>query len=79
MAVKSKEQSMKKFMLTFGLAAFAVGVFAGDACCDKEKAAAAEKEKAAAQCPAAKEAGATAKKDAESKPAEAPKGEAKKS
>jgi hypothetical protein len=74
---------MKKLILAITVAAFTVGAFAGDACCDKEKAAAAEK--AAASCPASKEAakcpatGATAKKDGEAKPAEAPKGDQKKS
>lgn len=75
---------MKKFILAITVAAFTVSAFAGDACCEKAKAAA-EKDKAAASCPASKEAakcpatGATAKKDGESKPAEAPKGDQKKS
>jgi hypothetical protein len=68
---------MKKLILALTVAAFSIGAFAGDACCDKEKAAAAAKDKAscpaskdAAQCPA----GATAKKDAAKKPVESPKG-----
>lgn len=66
---------MKKLILAITVAAFTVGAFAGESCCDKEKAAAAEKDKAAASCPAAKEAatGSTAQKDSEKKPAEAPK------
>lgn len=74
---------MKKLILAITVSAFTLGAFAGEACCDKEKAAAAEK--AAASCPASKEAakcpatGATAQKDAEKKPAEAPKDDAKKS
>jgi hypothetical protein len=77
---------MKKLILAVSVAAFTVGAFAGDTCCEKEKAAAAEKAKAAASCPANKEAakcpatGATAGKEAEKKPAEAPKADqAKKS
>jgi hypothetical protein len=75
---------MKKLILAIAVATFTVGAFAGDACCEKEKAAVAAKDKAtcpaskdAAQCPAA---GATAKKDADKKLAESPKGaQAKKS
>ncbi|MGC3959700.1 MAG: hypothetical protein QM813_17770 [Verrucomicrobiota bacterium] len=76
---------MKKLILAVAVAAFSVGAFAGEGCCDKEKAAAPEKDKAAAGCPASKDAakcpvtGATAKKDGEAKPAEAPKGDQKKS
>jgi hypothetical protein len=75
---------MKKLILAVTMAAFTIGAFASEGCCDKEKAAA-DKEKAAASCPASKEAaqcpatGATAKKDGETKPAEAPKGDQKKS
>jgi hypothetical protein len=61
--------TMKKLILALTVAAFSIGAFAGDSCCDKEKAAAAAKEKAS--CPAA---GATAKKDAAKKPVESPKG-----
>jgi hypothetical protein len=74
---------MKKLILAIAVATFTVGAFAGDACCEKEKAAVAAKDKATcpaskgAQCPAA---GATAKKDADKKLAESPKGaQAKKS
>ena len=66
---------MKKFILAITVAAFTVGAFAGDSCCDKDKAAT-EKSKEAASCPASKE---SAKKDEKSKPAEAPKGDQKKS
>ena len=66
---------MKKLILAVTVAAFTIGGFAGEGCCDKDKAAA-EKDKAAAGCPAS---GATAKKDGETKPAEAPKGDQKKS
>ena len=76
---------MKKLILAVTVAAFTVGAFAGEGCSDKEKAAAAEKDKSAASCPASKDAaqcpatGATAKKDGEAKPTEAPKGDQKKS
>ncbi len=75
---------MKKLILAVTMAAFTIGAFAGEGCCDKDKAAA-EKDKAAAGCPASKEAaqcpatGATAKKDGEAKPAETPKDDQKKS
>ena len=66
---------MKKLILAVTVAAFTIGAFAGEGCCDKDKAAA-EKDKAAAGCPAS---GATAKKDGAPKRAEAPKGDQKKS
>ncbi len=76
---------MKKLILAISVAAFTVGAFAGEACCDKAKAAA-DKDKVAASCPASKDvakcpvSGATAKQDADKKPTESPKGEqAKKS
>lgn len=66
---------MKKLILAVTMAAFTIGAFAGEGCCDKDKAAA-EKDKATADCPAS---GATAKKDGGTKPVEAPKGDQKKS
>ncbi len=74
---------MKKLILAVTVAAFTAGAFAGEGCADKDKAACGDKDKAAAGCPASKDkcpaGGATAKKDGEAKPAEAPKGEQKKS
>lgn len=66
---------MKKLILAITVATFTVGAFAGGACCDKEKAATASKDKAAATCPASKEvAGTTTKKDVNKKLVESPKG-----
>ena len=78
---------MKKLIATLTVTAFAFGAFAGDACCEKTKAAEAGKtccaEKSATSCPAAKEAGkcpaaaatsSTAKKPVTAKKAESPKG-----
>ncbi len=65
---------MKKTILAITVAAFSLGAFAGENCADKDK--------AASGCPASKDkcpAGETAKKDAAGKPAEAPKGDQKKS
>ncbi len=65
---------MKKMILALTVAAFAIGAQAGEGCADKDK--------AAAGCPASKDkcpAGETAKKDGASKPTDAPKGDQKKS
>lgn len=74
---------MKKFVLAMTVAAFSFGALAGEGCADKDKAACGDKDKAAAGCPASKDkcpaGGATAKKDGEAKPADAPKGDQKKS
>lgn len=77
-----KEPPMKKIILALTVAAFAIGVQAGEGCADKDKAACGDKDKAAAACPASKDkspAGETAKKDGASKPTDAPKGDQKKS
>lgn len=65
---------MKKFLLAMTVAAFSFGAFAGEGCADKDK--------AAAGCPASKDkcpAGETAKKDGATKPTDVPKGDQKKS
>jgi uncharacterized protein YdeI (BOF family) len=73
---------MKKIILALTVATFSIGAFAGDSCCNKEKATTASKDKAPALCPAAKETASTtaAKKDANKKLVESPRGsQAKKS
>jgi hypothetical protein len=75
---------MKKLILAMTVAAFTAGAFAGDACCEKAKAADKDKagcaDKSAAGCPAMKDAakcpvaGEMAKKDAKPKRVESPKG-----
>lgn len=72
---------MKKIILALTVATFSIGAFAGDSCCDKEKATTASKDKAPAICPATKEtASNAAKKDTNKKLVESPRGsQAKKS
>ena len=68
---------MKKLILAITVAAFTVGVYAGDSA-NKDKAASADKEKAATCCATSKSqcpSGATAKQGNGKKIAQSPKGE----
>lgn len=75
---------MKKLILAITVAAFTVGAYAGEGCCEQAKAADKDKAccaaKSAASCPASKDAakcpatGATAKKGETAKKVESPKG-----
>jgi hypothetical protein len=70
---------VKKFILAITVAAFTVGAYANDCASKDASACTADKEKAAASCPANKgqcpAAGTTAKKDAGKKIVQSPKGE----
>lgn len=64
---------MKKLVMTVTVAAFAIGAFAGENC-NKDKAACADKDKAAASCPASKAQCPTSKQDAAKAQVQSPKG-----